>query len=510
MSRTPTRKTNAKATIHSGSGPWATSRRTFLSGAGVAGLSAFLPLSHAQSQRSPASRRVNIAAIGAGGMGAGNMSALVGENIVAFADPDPERVRRSLLDRDGRVRAEREALKAAYDKAERFTDYRRMFDTRKDIEAVLIATPDHHHAIAAKMAMERGLHVYVQKPLSWSVRESRVLQGLAKDNPRLVTQMGNQGHSGDDGRRVVELIRGGAIGTVRDVHAWTNRPVWPQGGGRPSAQATPASLDWDLWLGPADVDWGYHPDYAHFNWRGWLPFGSGALGDMGAHLLDFPVWALRLGLPTRVETRNSRWGGDTDPWDNAPPKTLQSYPLASMTTFEFDDARPHPVRITWYDGGLTPARPASLHPSIRLNPEGGVMYIGDKGILIHETYGEKPVLMSAAALAECASTEACAGSSLEDVNREETARWRALPASLPRVVGGRGGHEMNWVRAIRGEEEISSPFSVAAPLNETMALGMVAMRAGEAIRYDGRTGRITSSQAANALLDRTYRKGWEL
>ena len=175
-----------------------------------------------------------------------------------------------------------------------------MFDARSDIDAVLIATPDHHHALAARMAMERGLHVYVQKPLTYTVAESRVLADLAAANPRLVTQMGNQGHSSDDGRRVVELIRGGAIGKVTDVHVWTNRPVWPQGVAKPDAQSAPDSMDWDLWLGPANVDWGYHPDYAHFNWRGWVPFGTGALGDMGAHLIDFPVWALEPGLPTRV------------------------------------------------------------------------------------------------------------------------------------------------------------------------------------------------------------------
>ena len=237
------------------------------------------------------------------------MAKLTGQNIVATADVDYDHVHHALLDKTGQISPDKQALKDAYDKAVRHTDYRRMFDTQKDIDAVLIATPDHHHAVAARMAMERGLHVYVQKPLTHTVEESRRLEALARANPRLVTQMGNQGHSGDDGRRVVELIRAGVIGPVHEVHVWTNRPIWPQGEARPPAQPLPPRLDWLVWLGPADVDWGYNADYAHFNWRGWLPFGTGALGDMGAHLIDFPVWALEPGLPTRVETRHTRWPG---------------------------------------------------------------------------------------------------------------------------------------------------------------------------------------------------------
>ncbi|HZZ31511.1 MAG TPA: Gfo/Idh/MocA family oxidoreductase, partial [Phenylobacterium sp.] len=242
-----------------------------------------------------ASDKVNIAVIGAGGQGAANMSKLTGQNIVATSDVDYDHVLHALVDKSGWIAPAKEPLKAAYDKATRYTDYRRMFDAQKDIDAVLIATPDHHHAVAARWAMERGYHVFVQKPLTYNITESRKLAALARANPNMVTQMGNQGHSGDDGRRVVELIRGGVIGPVHEVHVWTNRPVWPQGVARPQPQAAPGSLDWPTWLGPADVNWGYNPDYAHFNWRGWLPFGSGALGDMGAHLIDFPVWALEPG-----------------------------------------------------------------------------------------------------------------------------------------------------------------------------------------------------------------------
>lgn len=463
-------------------------RRDFVAtGAAALGLAATPASAAPRKRKGAASDLVNVAIIGAGGMGASNANNLVSQNIVALADPDFEHVARAFLDDKGQPNPERVALKAAYDKAAKFADYRKMFDQQKDIDAVVIATPDHHHAVAAKMAMERGIHVYVQKPLTYSVHEGRVLLDLARRKPKLVTQMGNQGHSGDDGRRVVELIRGGVIGDVREVHVWTNRPVWPQGMAKPEAEAAPASLDWDVWLGPANVAWGYHPNYAHFNWRGWEPFGVGALGDMGAHLIDFPFWALEPGLPTRVETRHSAWGGDTNPWDRKGPDELTSYPLASVTHFEFANAKGGPVQMTWYDGGLMPPTPKGI-PAGRMDPGGGVMFVGSEGYLIHETYGNRPVLFGANA-AERAAT---------------------IPVSLPRIEGGQGGHEMNWIRAIKGQEGISNPFETAVPLNETMVLGMVAMKAGQAIEYDGTAGQVTNVPDANRYLTREYRKGWEL
>jgi len=434
------------------------------------------------------SDRVNIAVIGAGGQGANNMAKLTSQNIVATADVDYDHVLHAMQDKKGAISPFRQPLKDAYDKAERFTDYRRMLDARKDIDAVLIATPDHHHAVAARMAMERGLHVYVQKPLTHTIEESRKLDALARANPKLVTQMGNQGHSGDDGRRVVELIRAGVIGPVHVVHVWTNRPVWPQGEAKPAPMPTPTSLDWPTWLGPADVDWGYNADYAHFNWRGWLPFGSGALGDMGAHLVDFPVWALEPGLPTRVETRHSRWPGGASLWDTKRPAELDSYPLATITHYQFAAAKHGPLSLIWYDGGLLPPTPEGFPSALQMSPDGGVLFIGTRGMLMHETYGERPILI---------------GEGLE-------AAAKAVPQSLPRIQGGLQGHEMNWVRAIRGEEPVSSPFAYAAPLVETMGLGIVALLADQAIDYDPVAGRINNVADANQYLSRTYRKGWEL
>lgn len=463
-------------------------RRGFVGGAAAAGALSLPAAALGRTRRISPSDRVNVAVIGAGGMGASNMANLTSQNIVALADPDLGHVAKSFVGADGQAIPERQPLKHAYDKAAKFTDYRRMFDRQKDIDAVVIAAPDHHHALAASMAMERGLHVYVQKPLTYTVAEGRHLLGLARNNPKLVTQMGNQGHSGDDGRRVVEWIRAGVIGPVRAVHVWTNRPVWPQGIAKPAPQPVPASLDWDAWLGPADVDWGYHPDYAHFNWRGWVPFGVGALGDMGAHLIDFPLWALEAGLPTKVETRHSPWGGDTNPWDGRGPDPLTSYPLASVTHYEFSNAKSGPLRMTWYDGGLMPPTPEGMPAGRRMDPGGGVLFVGDSGMLMHETYGLNPTLI---------------GEGVEE-------RAWTVPHALPRIAGGMGGHEMNWIRAIRGEERISSPFEEAVTLNETMLLGIVALHAGQPLHYDGVAGRVTNVPEANRYLTRDYRKGWEL
>jgi predicted dehydrogenase len=448
---------------------------------------AFAAPALAAPRRRP-SDKVNLAVIGAGGKGADNMLRLTGQNIVAACDVDFDHVLAALYDKQGALRPGRQALKDAYDKAERYADYRRMFDARKDIDAVVIATPDHHHAVAARWAMERGLHVYVQKPLTYTIEEGRKLGALAKANPRLITQMGNQGHSGDDGRRVVEIIRAGVIGPVREVLVWTNRPVWPQGIARPAPVPPPASLDWQTWLGPANVDWGYNPDYGHFNWRGWVPFGSGALGDMGAHLIDFPFWALEPGLPTRVETRHTKWAGNASLWETRRPAELTSYPAGTMSRYEFGNARGGPLVLNWYDGGLLPPTPPGFPAALSMGADGGVLFIGSKGMLMHETYGEKPVLIG------------------EGLNEAAA----AVPQSLPRVAGGINAHEMNWIRAIRGEEQVSCPFEYAVPLNETMNLGVVAMRADQAIAYDGVAGRITNAPDANQYLGRQYRKGWEL
>jgi predicted dehydrogenase len=381
----------------------------------------------------------------------------------------------------------------------RYRDYREMLEKQKDIDGVIVATPDHMHAVIASTAMQLGKHVYVQKPLCWSVHEARHLAKLAASS-KVVTQMGNQGHSQDDARRGQDYLTAGAIGDIREVHVWTNRPLgyWPQGVPRPAALSpnanppgwnnngvtarlaaamagnfpVPSTLSWDLFLGVAPaVD--YHPLYHPFNWRGWVDWGQGALGDMGAHLIDHPVWGLKLGLPTTIETIATPFNG-------------QSYPNATTTYYEFSARANMPaVKLTWYDGGLLPARPAELGEE-KLNPTGGVLYIGSKGKMLQETYGGVPRLLP----------------------MEMHNSLGAPPERMARVP--HQSHEMNWVNAIRGREEAACPFSYAAHLTEIMLLGIVALRANTKLHYDAANMRVTNHAGANSYLTREYRAGYSL
>jgi predicted dehydrogenase len=422
---------------------------------------------------------VNVAAVGAGGMGASNMNALHSQNIVAIADVDFEHVAQSFVGRDGSTRDNRRELKEAYDKAARFTDWRRMLDEVPDIDAVVVATPDHNHAIVANTAMTMGKHVYVQKPLTWSVAEARTLQKTAGETG-VVTQMGNQGHSGDEGRRVIDLVRGGAIGPVHEVHVWTNRPLgyWPQAIPRPTETvAAPAEINWDVWIGPAPyVE--YHPAYHPFAWRGWVDYGVGALGDMGAHLIDHAYWALELGYPTKIWGTSTPFGGVDD--------EQASWPAGNVVYYEYAGEGREPVHLTWYDGGLLPGRPAMLPDDVELNRGGGAILVGDIGILIYDTYGNNPRIYPE----EVAETS------------------RSIAEAVPRVEAP--SHEMNWINAILGTEEVSSPFSYAAPLTENMLLGTAAVRAGKVLQYDADNMRFPNAPDAERYLGRDYREGWKL
>jgi predicted dehydrogenase len=478
---------------------------------------------------------LNIAVVGVGGQGRSNLVNLASQNVVALCDVDwdyadkalnrldadikstqqrlewpPDRPR---LDAQGRpepplTETNRKRMAAQIDgmarlkndhlpRAKRYHDYREMLDRQKDIEAVVVATPDHMHAAIALAAMDLGKHVYVQKPLTWSVAEARHLARRAAET-RLATQMGNQGHSYDDARTAVEYVWAGAIGDVREVHVWTNRPLgyWPQGIPRPQALKTPpeklrwngpgitdrlanamaghypapGSLKWDLFLGPAPhVE--YHPVYHPFNWRGWVDWGVGAIGDMGAHLIDHSMWALDLGYPTTVETVATPFNG-------------VCYPHATMTFYEFPSRgdRP-PVKLTWYDGGLLPAKPSELGDE-ELNKTGGALLVGSKGKLIHDTYGLKPRLLPA---------------SLHDAFGKPAQK-------LARIRDE--SHEMNWVDAAKGKTASSCPFEYAARLTEVMLLGVVALRAGRKIEYDGANMRVTNLPRANDFLQREARAEW--
>lgn len=487
-------------------------RRQFVSGTGQAALSAMIVPRHVLGRGFQApSDTLNVAVVGAGGKGMDNARALTSQNIVAVCDVDFGYVEKQLAatlkpDRNGRVSESATRLKEAFGKAKRYADFREMFDQQKDIEGVVIATPDHAHAVIAKTAMQAGKHVYVQKPLTHSVYEARTLGQLAR-TAGVVTQMGNQGHSSNEARLINEWVQAGIIGKVREVHVWTNRPIWPQGLLRPTAPTPPPEnpgwsqgrinlleaqamwgdypippgLDWDLYLGPVNQPVAYHPVYHPFNWRGWLDFGVGAIGDMGAHLIDHPYWALGLDLPTTIEATSSPWGAAS----KQPPV---SYPLAMTVHYEFA-ARGElpPVRLSWYDGGLMPARPEGLPDNITLNREGGVIFVGEHGLLMHETYGQRPRLFP---------------ESLMDAAR-------SVPQTYPRIEAS---HEMNWALACKGQGQTTSPLTYAARLTETMLLGIVALRAGQGrkITYDGEAMRVVNAPEADAFLKRDYRKGFEV
>lgn len=468
------------------------------------------------------SDKLNIAVVGCGGQGAADATELVGggENIVALADVDfnyvDKAVARRTKDREGKPNPEAIKLQEAYNKAKRHTDFRKMLEQQKDIEAVLVATPDHLHAVIAKTALDAGKHVYCEKPLTWSVQEARVLRETARRNPKLVTQMGNQGHSGDGARFINEWIQAGVIGPVSEVHVWTNRPIWPQGVPRPaklkvsldgdgsgndwtfrqlnkavaSAMMTdysvPSYLNWDLYLGPGP-EVPYHPIYHPFNWRGWSDWGTGAIGDMAAHLIDHPYWALDLTYPATIEATSTPWGTDNQ-------GNPVSYPLATQVVYHFPERGSQPsVKLTWYDGGLMPGRPELLPADVPLERGGGVIIVGAKGILMHETYGKKPRLFPESLMEEA----------------------KKVPQRYERVEANERNdalHRINWAKACKGQGKATCPFEYASRLTETMLLGVVAMRSGQGkqIRYDGEAGRITNVADANQYLHREYRKGWSL
>ena len=292
-----------------------------------------------------ANEKLNIAGIGVGGMGGNNLNACAGENIVALCDVDAGGVAAGTIKK--------------YPKAKVYKDFRVMFDKQKDIDAVIIATPDHSHAVIAMAAMERGKHVYVQKPMAHSIEEARRMTESAQKN-KVMTQMGNQGHSGQGVRLICEWIWDGAIGSVGEVHAWTNRPVWSQSVevGRPSAKPkTPASLDWDLWIGPAAMR-PYHPTYHPGTWRAWCDFGTGSLGDLGCHIMDPAFWALKLKYPVSAEgCISTYWKGL---WQKTDPKNEQ-FPRSTIVRYKFParDDMP-PVKLTWWAGGMMPPRPEQL------------------------------------------------------------------------------------------------------------------------------------------------------
>jgi predicted dehydrogenase len=451
------------------------------------------------------SDKVNIAGVGVGGMGRANLLNLSTQNIVALCDidwdytkkaydrldADTERAQARL--KDAKNEEERKSigdqaenfkrLKEQYTKAKQYKDYRQMLDKQKDIDAVVIATPDHTHAVIALAAMKMGKHVYVQKPLTYTVHESRVLADEAR-KAKVITQMGNQGHSSDDARKINEWIADGAIGKVREVHVWTNRPIWPQGISRPQdSPAVPDTLDWELFLGPAPYR-PYNPAYTPFKWRGWVDYGVSALGDMGAHLIDHPNWALKLGAPVSIEATSTPFGKSKDASGK---DILETYPLASVVHYEFAARGDMPaVKMIWYDGGLMPPRPEEMEPTENIDKGGGVLFIGEKGKLMHGTYGANPRLLP----------------------KSKMESYKQPKPTIARVTTS---HEMDWVNGIKNNKQPSSNFDYAGPLTETMLLGVVAtMVPGKKLLWDGPAMKITNVPEANEYIRRQYRQGWAL
>ena len=417
----------------------------------------------APSQRAPG-EKLNIAGIGVGGMGSGNMKNLESENIVALCDVD-QVFAASTFKR--------------YPKARAWTDYREMLDKQKDIDAVMIATPDHTHAVITMAAIKAGKHVYCQKPLTHDVYEARMVAKAAKE-ARVATQMGNQGHSMDGIRSICEWIWDGAIGEIHDVDAWCSLSYYPWGhagwsskwGARPTdTPAVPASLSWDLWLGPAP-ERPYHPAYHPAVWRCWWDFGCGMMGDRGAHTIDAVVWALKLGAPASIEATSCGLNPDT-------------HPLSAIVTYRFParDTLP-PLKLAWYEG-TRPPRPDDLSDELEWPAEGGVMFNGSKGKIVCGVYGNEPRLLP------------------QSLNKD----YKRPAKTLPRIEGS---HEMDWVRACKTGEPSGSDFSYSGPLTETCLLGNIAKRVDARIEWDAANLKVTNMPEANRYVRTEYRKGWSL
>ncbi len=403
-----------------------------------------------------ANERLNIGVIGVGGRGASDLAAVAEENIVALCDVD-----------EGRLGG----AAARFNSAKTYTDYRELLE-QKNLDAVVVATPDHHHAPATIRALRRGLHVYCEKPLTHTVQEARLIAQTAA-KMKVATQMGTQNHEHSGYLRLVELIQSGAIGSVKEVHVITDRPGrwWPQGIERPTGKAeSPKDLKWDLWLGPA-AERDYSPAYVPFKWRGWWDFGCGAIGDMAIHLMDPSFWALELGGPVKVTSKG-------------PAPNPHSGPTWMETEFDFgerigqNDKKLAAIKVFWYEGGANP--PAEIAQELPMN---GSLFIGDKGkiAIVHD---QMPKLLP----------------------EEQFKDFKGPEPFLPKSPG----HHEQWLAACKTGSRTGSNFGYAGPFTEIVLLGNVAYRVGKTIEYDPVTMKVTNVPEANALLTKEYRKGWEV
>ena len=425
-------------------------RRAFLKSLGIAAGSAPWLAAAGPSwgrSRSP-NERLNIGIIGTAGRARSNIEGVESQNLVAFCDIDDR-----LLD----------AAQTRFPHAKTYNDFRKLLD-RRDLDAVVISTADHTHAPAAVNAMKLGLHVYVEKPLSHSVYEARVVAETAA-RAKVATQMGTQIHAGNNYRRVVEVIQSGAIGPVRECHVWVGK-AWG-GGTRPTdTPPVPKYLHWDLWLGPAP-ERPYHPTYQPANWRRWWDFGSGTLGDMACHYMDLPFWALKLRHPSTVEAEG-------------PPVHPETTPEHLIVRYGFP-ARGEmpPVKLTWYDGG-SHKRDEEM---IAINWRGdGVLFVGDKGKLL-ANYNRYVLLPT-----------------------EEFEGFEPPEPTIPNSIG----HYEEWIKACKTGSPTTCNFDYSGALTETVHLGNVAYRLGKKIAWIADSLKVEGGPEADRFIRREYRKGWTL
>jgi predicted dehydrogenase len=442
-------------------------RRGFLGAAGAAGALLVVPRGVLGGAAGPApSDKINIAGIGVGGQGGGDTRNVAnGNNIVALADVDEKKA--------GKIFGE-------FAGARKFKDFRKMFDEMGNgIDAVVIGTPDHTHAVAAMAAIKRGKHVYCEKPLAHSVAEVRALTQAAKQY-NVVTQLGNQGHSSDSIRLLCEWIWDGAIGKVQKIDcgcAAVNSGLDALPKTRTEQPPVPEGLDWDLWLGPAQPR-PYHPAYHPYNWRGWVPFGNGTIGDWTCHVIDPVFWAFDLGAPTTIQAQVKDWDFKTQG---------DAFPKGDVITYEFPgNAKRGAITLTWYSGTQKIPRAAELEPD-RKGADTGAYVYGDKGVIMYGSHGAGGVRI---------------------IPETKMKEYKPPEQKIPRV---RGGHHGDWVAAIREGRKAGSDFSYGGPLTEIAMLGVIAIKmAPMKLQWDAQAVKFTNCPAANAFLNPPYRAGWTL
>jgi len=433
-------------------------RRQFIQQTSAAAAGTLFLTGCAAQKKLSANEKLNIGAIGTANQANYDISNLAGENIVALCDVD-----QNFLN----------AAKQKFPKAKTYTDFRRLID-QKDIDAIVIATPDHTHAVATVAALNSGRHVYCEKPLARTISECRIVTELARKK-KLITQIGTQIHSGDNYHQVADLIQQGDIGPVNEVHVWVNASY----GGKDAPKDTPPvpkNLDYDLWLGPVQPR-PYSPDYVPFNWRNWWAFGGGALADIGCHYMDLPHWALSLQSPISAEVLE---GPAIHP-ESTPPWLIvrYEYPSSFVGRSLTKKDNLQPLKLTWYHGGK---KPSFLSPTVSSKWDSGILFVGERGML------------------------------LSDYTRHVTLRDKNFSDYVepPQIGSDFSKHHKEWIACVKSGRRASSDFSYSGPLSEAVLLGNVAFRTGKKLEWDSKHLRATNAPEAEQFIQHHYRKGWKI